>query len=130
MNKPTKYTEARIVPFDDSDSINHFAEHVCRAMMDDASRKILDCISSCGEYSFRLHSITANNVPEIQSTEFRLVLEILKITRCKNCIYRRGDADKYCSIHPYRGLAEQWDDDWFCRDGKEKNEQEDQEEKV
>lgn len=121
MNEPTKYTEARMIPYEDQESIDLFAECLCKKMLDDVSHKILDCISSCGEYSFRLHSITANNVPEIQSTEFRLVLEVLKITRCKNCIYRRGDADKYCSIHPYRGLAETWDDDWFCGDGKEKD---------
>lgn len=123
MNNPIKYVESRLIPFDDSDSINHFTEHVCRAMMDDASHKILDYISSHGEHSFRLHTITAVNEPRSQSTEFRLVLEVLKITRCKNCAYRRGDTDKYCSIHPYRGLAEPWNDDWFCGDGKEKDDE-------
>ena len=123
MNEPTKYTEARIIPFEDQESIDHFTECLCKKMLDDASHKILDYISSHGEYSFRLHAITANNVPEIQSTEFRLVMEVQKITRCKNCIHCRGDVDKYCAIHPYRGLAEPWDDDWFCRDGKEKNDE-------
>jgi len=124
MDKPIKYTEARIIPYEDQESINFFTECLCKNMLDSASHKILDLISSnSGEYSFRLHSITANNIPETQSTEFRLLMEVQKITRCKNCINCRGDAEKYCSIHPYRGLAEPWNDDWFCGDGKEKDDE-------
>lgn len=119
MNKPTRYTEARIIPYEDQESINFFTECLCKNMLDSASHKILDLISSnSGEYSFRLHAITANNVPEIQSTEFRLVIEVQKITRCKNCIYHRNEGGGFCVKHPDCGD----DDDWFCRDGKEKDE--------
>ena len=106
-------------------------------MLDDASHKILDYISSHGEYSFRLHSITANNVPEIQSTEFRLVMEVQKITRCKDCFYGiTGHGITGVLVlcaKPYAtdtvgGAMHRYD--WFCSDGKEKDEQENQEEKV
>lgn len=128
MNDPTKYVETRLIPFDDSDSISHFTEHVCRAMLNDASRKILDCISSCGEYSFRLHEITAVNEPMSQSTEFRLVMEILKITRCKNCKYWNR-LTIVTSKDERKGLCEHHDhimatrEDFFCADGEEKDDE-------
>ena len=76
-------------------------------------------IPTCSEDMF--------NVPEIEvPTDVypsRVTLEKYadlvvkqKITRCKYCVFRRG---YFCSKHPQL-LA---DDDWFCRDGEEKDDE-------
>lgn len=128
MNEPMKYTESRVIPYEDQESIDHFTECLCKQMLDDASHKILDYISSHGEYSFRLHTITANNVPEIQSTEFRLVMEVQKITRCKNCKYwnrltRITFKDECKGLCEYRDHIMATREDFYCADGKEKDDE-------
>ena len=76
----------------------------------------------------RQESITVVNEPKSQSTEFRLVLEVLKITRCKNCKYwnrltRVTFKDEHKGLCEYRDHIMATREDFYCADGKEKDDE-------
>lgn len=116
MDKPTTHVSSMMIPYEDQVMIDHFAEYACNHLVDQITKEIGNIISTKGEYSFRMHEALVTKNEPLSAAEFKIYLDVRKIVRCKNCIYRRNEGGGFCIKHPDCGD----DDDWFCGDGKEK----------